>query len=564
MAIAQAGRAPVNKDFGRRWAENWVKSAPTRPKTVSAAIVLRVDIAGMIGAALPETDWAVERLVGAVLMGLDEVLAGGALYWSPAPGIVDIHYGKLPKKSAELKHAVVVATMQRCLRELPPGTSDQPAADQKKAAAPRPDKLPSRVDWETFRAICAKARARPEHIHVVDIGEVLFGAPTPNQRLPRRVWNAVDAAIDEFLSDGGYCTRYPGNRLCLFFPGMSRPLGEMKSKAIANAIEHAISQLVRDGDEAEDEQDADQADAEIEKPEPEGKTQPAAKAAPKRKLTKEELEEEELRQRATQAVAAMAAKVTFIRVETADLEMPEGFALRFSPLWRAINRNLVGQVAEPTVETQAGPSRYLPELEESEQRAELDLPVLAASVERIKELIATQSPYLVNVPVGWQMLERKTPRTKYQQFLAGLPKDVRRFLVLALVGAPDEILPARIDDRVRELRPYCRAVTCGVGLGCRSFEHFRTPSVHAVGIDLGREPEDERYIIRAMDKFMDAAQPLQLRTYVYGVPTTSLLIAALASGFDYLSGSAIVDSEDRPRGIREFTIPDIFGDDAPA
>ncbi len=531
----------TSKEFDALWTDHWLKSAPAQPATVPAGTILRVDLVMMVGEGLPETEWGVERLVASVLLGLDEVLAGGALYWSPAPGVIDIHYGKLPRKAAELKHAVVISTVERCVRELP-AQEPEKAEEKKDRPAGRADDLPTRVDWATFRALCAKSRARPDQIHVIDLGEVLFGAPTPAQRLPRRVWNLVDNIVDEFLATGGYCTHYPGNRLCLLFPGLTRELGEMKRKAIANEIERSISQLVREGEE-------------------EGGAVPiTAQSATRRQPAREEEETDPaVRHRSNQALAAMASAFHIVKLEPADTELPKGYGLRFAPLWRAANRNLVGQVAEPTVETPGGVARFLPELEETEEPVTLDLPVLARATERIRELVAAQSAYLVNVPVHWFSLERKNVRNKYLQFCSSIPPEVRRFLVLALIGTPDDLLPARVDDRVRQLRPYCRAVTCGVGLGNRAFDHFKTPNVHAVGVDLGREPQDERYLIKAMDKYMDAVQPLRLRTYVYGVTTTSLLIAALASGFDYLSGSAIVDKDDTPHGVREFTIPDIYG-----
>ncbi len=131
-------------------------------------------------------------------------------------------------------------------------------------------------------------------------------------------------------------------------------------------------------------------------------------------------------------------------------------------------------------------------------------------------------------------------------------------LVLELAGIPEDLMSARAEERINQLRPFCRAVIARVRIARRDFSQLKKLPLFAVGIDLGELPDYERGIIPSFDAFMDALEPLKLHTYAYGLNTKSLLIAVQAAGVDYVSGRVIPDSEEAPLGIREFTISDLY------
>ena len=386
-----------------------------------------------------------------------------------------------------------------------------------------------RVDWDTFRNRCVAAKAQQKNLHILDVSEALFGTPEPSHHLSQRTWNAVNRVVDEFLISGGYCTRYLDNRLIFLFPTLSRSLGEMKCKAIANEIRRILV-----GSDAE-------------------KSEMAARQAPP------DAEEALARARTRQALSSLGPLRSGGDLDEGDGTMPEGFDARFVPLWRASNRTLVGQVAQ-TVEV-------LPDGRSERYRRPwtagtepLDLPLIARGVERVQQLSHAGNSILVNIPVRWHKLDQKSYREKLLTLCGRLPPDDRRFLVLTLTDVPGDLMTARIEDRIRQLRPFCRAVSCSVAIGQRNFIQFQSRIVSAVGFDLGDDVIAERDAMAEMDRFMDAVEPLKMLTFVHGLSTTSLLVAALAAGFDYLSGEAIREGKEQLRGVRSFSVPDIFAE----
>jgi hypothetical protein len=161
------------------------------------------------------------------------------------------------------------------------------------------------------------------------------------------------------------------------------------------------------------------------------------------------------------------------------------------------------------------------------------------------------------VPLSWKSLARTPSRLKILEHLATAPEEIRRFLIPILTGIPSDLLPSRIDERVRELRQLHRAVGCCVDIRRRDLRQLKGLGFHSVGVALPATDMSETEVVGAMDGFLDAIAPLKVKSFASGLTSRSLVIAALASGFDYLSGRAIAAS-DGIGGIREFSVRDIY------
>lgn len=517
------------------WTERFARIAVPH-QLVAAGAVRRLDVGGLMGKAMPKSTKEGQQLIDGIVADIGSVLGDEATYWSPAPGLIDIFYANLVPAAADLKHSVVRKAAERRIRTV---LSKAEASPNKGVTAPAAMQE-RRVSWEKFQAVCRKAQAKPEHVQTIDVSEMVFGVSDPNARVPRRAWLIVEGIVDDFLEGGGYCTRYPGNLLLFVFPGLSVSLAHMKRKAIAGEIERAVAGLAGRGEpDKGPANDAHAAETPASMPAPADADQSPEEVA-----------------RLNMAFAAMASAMRPSGISEDELALPQGVSVDTTPVWRAGNQTLVGHTIlalpiEPAMERDLADDLFA---------ATLDLPVLAHAQDHLLRHVNSQNPHLVVVPVSWHTLERPATQTKYLELAARLPDEMRRYLVVSLRDVPDDLMASRIEERVFELRRLCRTLMCRAKVERRDFEQFHGLQFHAIGAALASDEGEERNVIAAMDGFLDAISPLATKSFADGLNSKSLVIAALAAGFDYLSGSAIVDRA-ATAGVRSFSIPDLYETD---
>ncbi len=245
--------------------------------------------------------------------------------------------------------------------------------------------------------------------------------------------------------------------------------------------------------------------------------------------------------------------------ESPDLLFSPGFSVRTVPSWLAKKKVVGGFVIEPIEGGGPNAARHFP----NEGSVDgFDLPVLHYAAQRAGALVATQKPMLVFVPIYWNYLDQARLRTPYLSYLSTISEASRRLLVFELAGIPEDLMPTRIEDRIRQLRPYCRSIVCRTRIARRDLSVFGKLPIHAIGIDLGELPPYERGIIPALDDFLDQAEKTQRHTYIHGLTSKSMLIAVQSAGVDFVAGSIIPEAESS--AIHPFEIADLYDLPKPA
>ncbi len=240
--------------------------------------------------------------------------------------------------------------------------------------------------------------------------------------------------------------------------------------------------------------------------------------------------------RLNQAFAALGAA----SVTTTPVEYATGVVFRTVPVWRARNHALIGH----NIFVQSSTGHIPVDL--------LDLSCLVKAHTDIQDGIDAKSPYLVIAQLHWYTLERVATRTRYLELAAKLAEDARRYLVFSLHDIPEDLLPARIEDRMRELRPFGRTMSFNTDLDRRDFDQIKGQDFHAIGTSLERNDSSERDLMLAINSFVSAVAPLKTKSFIHGLDTKSMVVAAIAAGFDYLSGAAIVDVRQGVQSVPRF------------
>ena len=76
--------------------------------------------------------------------------------------------------------------------------------------------------------------------------------------------------------------------------------------------------------------------------------------------------------------------------------------------------------------------------------------------------------------------------------------------------------------------------------------------------DVGGEVEDERDLIRAMQRFTKPSEGVGLRTYIRGLSSLSMTTAAICAGFDQVDGDAVASIVDAPKAMYRFEPLDLI------
>lgn len=533
-----SGKQSITAFFAAAWPEWWAKFPP--PAVFARGTLRRANVAAMLGDNILPSRRAARDLIRAIQLGLRETLGESATWWSPGVGLIDIAYSNLVPSAVDLKHSVVTSMIERHVKE---------ALDEVKVVVDEPpEKIVRRLSIEEFRIQCLRTQTQNDQIHVLDVSEALFGEPDPKQHLTERVWKSVYRTIDQHLASRGYYVRCPDNQILLLFPGYSKLLGELKRKAIAEDISRSVIRPAVRPDEEEKAVDGD----------PGLDIEAGAESADIiNMLRRVERERAEL----NVAFKAMGELEKAERLGPSALEMPKGFGARSVPLWFAKNRIVGSEVLEPMRKDEAWSRCFSISRHESDP---LNLPMLGVAIEKIQRKLAIERPSVVAVPVNWSFLDRTRLRTHYLEICSHLPDAVRRLLVLQLIGVPEDLFAARIDERIRQLIPFCRSVLCQVRLGRDDLLQLKGLPLHGVGIDVGEGLPAESDLMADMDKFMSAAVRLGRKTFIHGVTKKSLVVAAIGAGFDYIAGPAIPETGvDRP-GVSQFSVADLYAKTADA
>ncbi|HEY1722970.1 MAG TPA: hypothetical protein VGG27_17140 [Magnetospirillaceae bacterium] len=508
--------------FVKVWTERWSKILVPLQFT-SAGAIRRLNVGALLGKTMPSGAEAGSELIDGIFSDLRSMLKEGATFWSSGPGMISIFYPKMGAQAADLAHSVIASTVDRRVRE----TVIVPARGTAKAASNASTER--QVGWEELQSIVRRAKARPEQIQTIDISELVLGRSDPTAYLSKRAWRLVDEVVNDFLGAGGYWAKQAGNQILLFFPGLSASLARLKRKAIVAEIEASIGVVMLPAEGIQSPDDA------------EGGAPVLSKKKRPQVGTEESVEEIAHLNRAFAALASPSAAAE-------PEEHPSAVIMQKTPVWRAGSQTLVGY----TLSVRVAPGAIHIPIDL------LDLTCLARAHAETEDGVSAQSPHLVVARLHWHTLERAASRSRYQELASKLPEAARRFLVLSLCDVPEDLLTARIEDRMRELRPYCRSMTFRTEIDRADFQQVKGLDLHAVGVELRSPGGGESDMMLAMNTFMKRLAPFQTKAFIDGLTTKSLVVAAIAAGFDYLSGPAIVEAPGTTQGVKAFSIADLY------
>lgn len=223
------------------------------------------------------------------------------------------------------------------------------------------------------------------------------------------------------------------------------------------------------------------------------------------------------------------------RIKARDI----GFAYR--PVWDCNKHAVLTYLCQPALRPLAAEadlrSRFVAALE-SEDAAVLDRLALEQSVVQAQALRGAGLRVILAVPVHFSTISRPKSWHAYSSVYRGLPKDLLRDLAFVVLGIDDGVPNIRLVQEIPKLALGAYRVLCTVdkpeGAGAR----FARTGAHGVGLSLEHGLEDARALKLVADIAREA-RGSGTEAFVLGLPSRSVVLAAVDAGVRYLEGPIV-------------------------
>ena len=169
-----------------------------------------------------------------------------------------------------------------------------------------------------------------------------------------------------------------------------------------------------------------------------------------------------------------------------------------------------------------------------------------------------ETNFLAAAPIHFSTLADGAVRAEYIELCRSFSDDMCRFLVFELVGVDPRVYHEALLRAVILLKPYGRAIILNRPIEHSNFKNVETIGLHSVGPDLSLYRGKEESLQKKMEEYVERANQSGFKTYIAGLSSTSMATAAICAGFDFVGGPAIAMLTDRPSGIVDFKLENLF------
>lgn len=238
------------------------------------------------------------------------------------------------------------------------------------------------------------------------------------------------------------------------------------------------------------------------------------------------------------------------------------FQLLFAPLWdpeRAIvnlNRCVLdlslGCTSLSQFQAIADPDQMVDTL------AEMDRFALARAMEVMDRCGTAGDVAAILVPVGYQTLARSASRREYLNLLSSLSEVYAPFVKLEVTNIPSRPDVDELNQLLLTLGAVRPDLTLQVNGNATYLSALDPAPLWGLSCNLSSGQLHDPTQRAAASSFMAFARNNGLRTLAHGANTIDLALAAVDSGFNHVSGTAIHLSQDMPRApsrLQPVTLP---------
>jgi EAL domain-containing protein (putative c-di-GMP-specific phosphodiesterase class I) len=247
----------------------------------------------------------------------------------------------------------------------------------------------------------------------------------------------------------------------------------------------------------------------------------------------------------------------------ADRHALSGLKMRFHPMWHVHNKLITGYRCVYSYKSnrvtvyEAG--RLLREAADEVVCAKVDIATCQQAIAGVQSLLQHGQKALMIVPVHYSTIEQARFLAAFVDTIGKASDDAKKLIVFEILGVPTGLSRFKLHEPLSHVRARCRGIVVRTGADFSNFEMYRELGVHAVGLDAFEYRSwKEQKLIVLLEQFGTLAQRYRLHSFVHGVQTNSMTVAAVASGFTYVDGPAIATDLDSPERIHAFAVESLY------
>ncbi len=261
-----------------------------------------------------------------------------------------------------------------------------------------------------------------------------------------------------------------------------------------------------------------------------------------------------------EAISGEIAKVVTVSSKEDNSAALDHVRFLFRPIWDVKRNAVFNFFCVPMVKTQGGRVQAgeaaIDGLDDRHFRLAYDLRLLKRVVDELMRVGAQDRRLLFTIPVHVDTVSFGPFRTEYLQVWRELPLSLQRLAVFDLVGGGEGFPQSRLIEILPSLKPLSRAVTLRMPLSAvQSIGRFAHVGLHALSTEATSNREEGAQA--EFEKFVVATEKAHLLTYLHGIRTGSLALAAVGAGFSFIDGPAIGSAEVNPRCALRFSMEDL-------
>lgn len=189
--------------------------------------------------------------------------------------------------------------------------------------------------------------------------------------------------------------------------------------------------------------------------------------------------------------------------------------------------------------------------------AVLDLSIMQHVQDEAQAMMRDGRKFLTICPVHIDTLSIASTYSQYMDACHALPDQMRKYLLINLMGVHDGIDKAALRTVVQALKGVARNVWCMAPMQDFTPRLYKGAGVNAVGFFIPKKA-DERNLLRWMDDVSVSLKMSGLRAFLLDVPSLSIATSAVCAGFSMIGGEIVHDYVDRPQNASRFKHEDLF------
>jgi hypothetical protein len=221
-------------------------------------------------------------------------------------------------------------------------------------------------------------------------------------------------------------------------------------------------------------------------------------------------------------------------------------AFTYRPVWDTAKHAVLSYLCQPLIAGSGLPELGYLSPEEGADTTLLDQLALEHCIDQAVRLRTTGVRIVIAVPVHFLTISRMKSWEVYCAAYRRMPAEVQRDIAFVVTGIDRGVPHIRLVQEIPKLAVSAYRVLCHIAESDGAGVRFASTGAHGIGIAITRSDSEPQTVI-LMKQIARESQTAKVDSFLLGIQSTSIALAAVEAGVRYLEGPAIRPAVTDPR-----------------